>query len=138
MRQFATCAGTLVFAASVVCLANVACAAADGESGEPRHWAFEPIQSPAVPIVREEALVRNPVDAFLLARLEEKGLTFASPAGKRELVRRVTYDLTGLPPTPEEITAFLNEDAADAYERLVDRLLESPHYGEHWGRYWLD
>src|SRR5262249_43244190 len=80
----------------------------------------------------------TPIDAFLLADLEAKGLTPAPPADRRELARRVYYDLTGLPPTPEEIDAFVNDNAPDAYERLVDRLLASPHYGEKWARHWLD
>lgn len=102
------------------------------------HWAFQPVRRPAVPAVERDNLVRNPVDGFLLARLEAKGLSFSPPAEKRELLRRVKFDLVGLPPSPEEIAAFLADEAADAYERLVDRLLGSPHYGEHWGRYWLD
>lgn len=102
------------------------------------HWAFQPVKRPAVPQVRQPELVRNPVDAFLLAKLEESGLSFSSPATKRDLLRRVKFDLVGLPPTPEEIVNFLADDAPLAYERLVDRLLDTPHYGEHWGRYWLD
>jgi hypothetical protein len=105
---------------------------------EALHWAFQPIRRPDVPQVRHAELVRTPVDAFLLARLEEKGLSFSPPAAKRDLIRRVTFDLIGLPPAPHEIDAFLADEAPDAYERLVERLLESPHYGERWGRYWLD
>jgi len=88
--------------------------------------------------VKGTARVRNPIDAFLLGKLEEKGLTFAPEADKTTLLRRVTYDLAGLPPTPAEIGAFLKDDSPDAYEKVVDRLLASPHYGEQWGRHWLD
>lgn len=102
------------------------------------HWAYQPVRRPDVPQVRQAELVRNPIDAFLLARLEAEGLSFSRPATRGELIRRVTFDLTGLPPTPEEITTFLADTADDAYERLIDRLLSSPHYGEQWGRYWLD
>ncbi len=80
----------------------------------------------------------NPVDRFVYQKLVEKGLTPSPRADKRALIRRVTYDLTGLPPTPEEVEAFLADSSPDAYEKLVDRLLASPHYGEQWGRHWLD
>jgi hypothetical protein len=105
---------------------------------EREYWAFQPIQRSPVPEVKDKARVRTPIDAFLLAKLEAKGLDFNPDADKATLLRRVTLDLTGLPPTPEEIVLFLADDAPDAYERLVDRLLASPHYGEHWGRHWLD
>jgi mono/diheme cytochrome c family protein len=105
---------------------------------EQSFWCFQPVRRPAVPAVRHADRVRTPVDAFLLARLEEKGLSFAPDADRRTLIRRLTFDLTGLPPTPEEVDAFLADPAPDAYERLVDRLLASPHYGERWGRHWLD
>ncbi len=83
-------------------------------------------------------LVPNPIDAFILARLESEKLTPAPPADRVTLIRRLQYDLTGLPPTPEEVDAFVADRAVDAYERLVDRLLASPQYGEKWGRHWLD
>jgi len=102
------------------------------------HWAFLPIESPAVPQVKNRAWADNPIDAFILAKLEEKGLAPNPPATKRELIRRVYYDLTGLPPTPEEVHAFENDQAPDAYTRLIDTLLDSPRYGERWGRHWLD
>jgi hypothetical protein len=102
------------------------------------HWAFKPVQRPALPAVKDRAWLANPVDAFILARLEAKGLRPNPPASRQELIRRVTYDLTGLPPTPAEVEAFLKDAARDAYERLVDRLLASPHYGEKWARHWLD
>jgi len=105
---------------------------------EPTHWAFRPVARPLVPAVRQTRQVRTPVDAFLLARLEEQELQFAPEATRREQIRRLKFDLTGLPPTPAEITEYLQDPAPDAYERLVERLLASPQYGEHWGRFWLD
>lgn len=105
---------------------------------ERNHWSFQPVRRAAIPSVEHQGSVGNPIDAFLLARLEKAGLGFSRPAGKRELIRRLTFDLTGLPPTPDEVDAFVADDGADAYARLVDRLLSSPHYGEHWGRLWLD
>ena len=102
------------------------------------HWAFQPVKRPDVPAVKNQAWVANPIDAFILAKLEAKRLQPDPPASKRELIRRVTYDVTGLPPTPEEVEAFANDPAPDAYEELVDRLLASPRYGEQWGRHWLD
>ena len=101
-------------------------------------WSFRPVARPPVPEVKDKSWVRNPIDAFVLAKLEAKGLAPAPPADKVALIRRATYDLTGLPPTPEEVDAFVNDASPDAYEKLVDRLLESPHYGEKWGRHWLD
>ena len=82
--------------------------------------------------------MKNPIDAFILAKLEEKGLAPSKPADRRTLIRRVSFDLIGLPPTPEEVEAFVADPSPDAYEKLVDRLLASPHYGERWGRHWLD
>ena len=105
---------------------------------ERNHWSFQPVRRGTVPAVAHQESVSNPIDAFLLARLEQAGLEFSKPASRRELIRRLTFDLTGLPPTPEEVDDFVIDDGADAYERLVDRLLASPHYGEHWGRMWLD
>jgi hypothetical protein len=103
-----------------------------------RYWAFQQVRRPAPPRVEDRGWVRNPVDAFILAKLEARGLRPAPPADRTALARRPYYDLTGLPPTPEQVDAFVNDPAADAYERLVDRLLASPHYGEKWGRHWLD
>jgi hypothetical protein len=102
------------------------------------YWAYRPVQSPDVPAVKNQAWVTNSIDAFILAGLESKGLTPAAPADRRSLARRVYYDLLGLPPSPEEIDAFALDKAPDAYERLVDKLLDSPHYGEKWARHWLD
>jgi hypothetical protein len=103
-----------------------------------KHWAFRPAQRPLMPPVRNLAKARNPIDRFLLAALEAKGLSYATEAERATLVRRLSLDLTGLPPTPVEIDAFVNDPRPDAYEHLVERLLASPHYGERWGRHWLD
>ncbi len=101
-------------------------------------WAFQPVKDPAVPGVKNKAWVKSPIDAFILSRLEAKGLKPAAPADKRTLLRRVTFDLTGLPPTPAEVEAFLADNSPDAFARVVDRLLATPAYGERWGRHWLD
>src|SRR5581483_5894549 len=90
------------------------------------------------PAVKEPAWPRNAIDAFILAGIEEMGFAHAPEASRVELIRRVTFDLTGLPPTPEEVERFLNDPNPDAYERLVDRLLASPRYGERWAQHWLD
>jgi hypothetical protein len=101
-------------------------------------WAFQPPVRPAIPAVKRREWVKDPVDAFVLARLEEKGLSLAPPASKAALVRRAYYDLTGLPPSPAELDAFVSDTSPNAYASLIDRLLASPQYGEKWGRHWLD
>jgi uncharacterized protein DUF1553/uncharacterized protein DUF1549 len=101
-------------------------------------WSFRKPVRPPVPAVKNAAGVRNPIDAFILARLAERGLRPAPPAGRRTLVRRAYFDLHGLPPSPEQVEQFVNDPSADAYEKLIDQLLASPRYGERWGRYWLD
>lgn len=101
-------------------------------------WAFQPVGHPEPPQVRSPKTARTPIDAFLLARLKKEGLGLAKPARPEQLIRRVTFDLTGLPPTPEEVDTFLKDASDTGYERLVDRLLDSPAYGERWGRHWLD
>ncbi|WP_169975791.1 PSD1 and planctomycete cytochrome C domain-containing protein [Tautonia rosea] len=102
-------------------------------------WSFQPIQRPDVPVVEADAsLVRTPLDAFLLDRLHDKGLSFGPEADRTTFIRRASMDLLGLPPTPEEVADFLADDAPDAVDRLIDRLLESPHYGERWARHWMD
>ena len=105
---------------------------------ERQFWSFKPIARPTVPKLENEARVRTPIDSFVLAKLREQKLDFAPDADPRTLIRRVTLDLTGLPPTPEEVTAFLADPDPDAYEKVVDRLLASPAYGERWARHWLD
>lgn len=101
-------------------------------------WALQPILTRAVPTVSNANWPRDELDAFILARLEESGLSPANDADRYTLLRRVTFDLTGLPPTPEEIEAFVNDPSDRAYERVVDRLLESPGFGDHWARHWFD
>lgn len=101
-------------------------------------WSFKPIGNPTVPKVKNSKWARNAIDSFVLARLEEKNLGPVSPADKRTLLRRATFDLTGLPPTPEEVENFVKDRSPQAFEKVVDRLLASPHYGEQWGRHWLD
>ena len=103
-----------------------------------RHWAFQPVTKPAPPAVRNSRWVKTPVDNFILAKLEAKNIKPATPADRRTLIRRVTYDLLGLPPTPEEVENFISDKRPDAYAQLVERLLASPRYGERWGRHWLD
>ncbi|MCE9596274.1 MAG: DUF1549 domain-containing protein [Planctomycetes bacterium] len=118
----------------------------DGEAHETKrstvraedHWAFRAVADVTPPRVANEAWVANDVDRFVLARLESEGLAPAAPATKRELLERVSFDLIGLPPTSTELTDFEGDASKDAYERVVDRLLASPHYGERWGRHWLD
>ncbi len=110
----------------------------DVTEAKARHWAFQPVTQPKLPRVKRSTWVQTPVDDFVLAKLEQKNLPPAPAADRRTLIRRVTYDLTGLPPTPEEVEAFVNDKSPAAYAMLVDRLLASPHYGERWGRYWLD
>ncbi|HTM50743.1 MAG TPA: PSD1 and planctomycete cytochrome C domain-containing protein [Bryobacteraceae bacterium] len=105
---------------------------------ERRFWSFQPVARRDPPAVKDSAWVRNPVDAFLLAALEAKGLKPSPPSDKRALIRRAYLDVTGLPPDPAEVTAFLADRSPDAFERVVDRLLASPHYGERWARHWLD
>ncbi len=102
------------------------------------HWSFLPIKRPPLPAVKNAQWSANPIDAFVLAGLEAKGLQPNPPATRGELVRRVYYDLIGLPPTPAEVQAFLADKSPRAYEDLLDRLLASPHYGEKWARHWLD
>src|SRR6267142_5988852 len=103
-----------------------------------RHWAFQPVKKPPAPAVKNSRWVQTPVDNFVLATLEKRNLSPAPMADRRTLIRRVSYDLTGLPPTYEEVEAFMCDQRPDSYARVVDRLLASPHYGERWARYWLD
>ena len=115
---------------------------ADVELKEPRvsdfgWWSYQPIQRPTVPM-NDTLWARTPIDQFIQHRLQQKGLTPSPPADRRTLIRRVTFDLTGLPPTPDEVADFVNDQSPDAWEELVDGLLNSPHYGERWARHWLD
>lgn len=111
----------------------------DGEPGEPvSFWAFQPPERPPLPVVRDSRRVRNGIDSWIVASLEENGLGLSEEASREVLIRRAYYDLIGLPPPPEEVLAFVSERDEFAYERLIDRLLASPQYGERWGRHWLD
>lgn len=104
-----------------------------------KHWAFQPVTEPAPPkIHRHKSWMQSPIDAFVLENLNAKGLKPSPPADRRTLIRRATFDLIGLPPTPQEVDAFLADKSKNAFAKVVDRLLASPHYGERWGRYWLD
>src|SRR5262249_42936709 len=123
--RFATC--------SVLALPALLLAAGPGRSGAGERpaadwWSLRPLVRPPVPAVKDQGWVRMPVDAFVLAALEARGLRPSPPADRATLIRRVTFDLHGLPPTPEEVDAFVHDPAADAYEKLIDRLLASPHY----------
>ncbi|MFM8816316.1 MAG: DUF1549 domain-containing protein, partial [Phycisphaerales bacterium] len=101
-------------------------------------WSWRPLSDAALPEVADASWVRTPVDRFILAKLEAAGIRPAPEASRAALIRRATLDLTGLPPTPEDVAAFEADTRPDAYERLIDRLLESPEHGVHWARHWLD
>jgi hypothetical protein len=103
-----------------------------------QHWAFQPLRPTQLPAVKDATWAHNDVDRFILAALEGKGLRPSPEASRQTLIRRVTFDLTGLPPSPEEVESFVRDTSPQAWERVVDRLLASPHYGERWGRHWLD
>jgi hypothetical protein len=102
------------------------------------YWAFQPVRRSPPPRVRHRDWIANPIDAFILARLEESGLEPSAPADRRELIRRACFDLTGLPPTPQQVDDFVHDPSPHAYAKLIDRLLDSPQYGERWGKFWLD
>ena len=101
-------------------------------------WSFQPVRRPDAPAVKQQDWIRNPIDRFILSKLEQHGLTPARPAGRAALLRRAYYDLIGLPPSPKEVDLFLADDSPKAFQRVIDRLLKSPNYGEKWGRHWLD
>jgi cytochrome c553 len=103
-----------------------------------KHWAFQPVKDSTPPDVKNGKWVKSPIDRFILAKLEEKGISPAAPAAKLTLLRRATYDLTGLPPSPKDIDEFLADNSKEAFAKVVDQLLASPQYGERWGRHWLD
>ena len=130
---------------AVLLFAFVTCAAADDAPHEPpvtpddrEHWAYMPVENPKIPGVANESWCRTPVDRFILAELENRHLMPLPDADRRTLLRRLTFDLTGLPPSVDEIEAFLSDKQPGAYLRLVDRLLASPAYGQRWGQHWLD
>ena len=125
------------FSLAILLLALTLAPAPSADS--PETWAYRKPQRPAVPEARNPKVeVRNPIDAFLLAKLGEKKLTYAAEADRRTLIRRVYFDLVGLPPKPEEVEAFVADQSPDAYEKLVDRLLASPQFGERMALWWLD
>jgi hypothetical protein len=130
-------AGSIAFGLAVI--VGLRSVAGAGDSGEKeKHWAFQPIQRPAVPGVLDPEWSRNPIDRFIMARMEAEGIKPAAAADRRTLIRRLSLDLIGLPPEPLEVRDFLDDASPDAVARVVDRLLASPHYGERWGRHWLD
>jgi hypothetical protein len=121
--------------------------AADGKYGEVsakyeqvrrQHWAFQPVRDASAPQAGDAKWAKSEIDRFILAKLDEKELKPSQPADRRTLLRRATFDLTGLPPTPEEVEAFVADNSPKAFEKVVDRLLASPAFGERWGRHWLD
>ncbi|MFP6657617.1 MAG: DUF1549 and DUF1553 domain-containing protein, partial [Pirellulales bacterium] len=147
------CVTTICLAS--ICLASIYCGLPGGLRGEQPgdgqridetaitesdrdHWSFRPLLRPDVPTVRSLAGARSPIDCFIAARLEDKGLAFMPEADRRTLLRRVAFDITGLPPLAAEVEAFVADDAPAAFERMVDRMLASPAYGERWSQHWLD
>ena len=136
-EQIANLAEWVKMGAPVPHLAAATKAAAVAEEAS-HHWSYRPVGRPTAPAVKDAGWPLTTVDNFILAKLEAQGMTPAPPADKETLLRRATFDLTGLPPTPEEIAAFLADERPDAFATVVDRLLASPHYGERWGRHWLD
>ncbi|MCA9427466.1 MAG: DUF1549 domain-containing protein, partial [Candidatus Omnitrophica bacterium] len=110
----------------------------EGEALAEEWWAIQPLERPEIPTVQNDRWSRNPIDRFVFRRLADKGLTPAPEADRVQLVRRLFFDLVGMPPTPREIDDFLNDSSPEAWEHLVDRLLDDPRYGEHWARFWLD
>ncbi len=125
-------------AALCLCVAAAATAADPFTAQQRRYWAFQKVARPKPPDVKNRAWIRNPVDAFVLARLEAKGIAPSTEAGRAGLIRRASLDLTGLPPSPVQVRAFVADPSPRAFEKVVDDLLASPHYGERWGRHWLD
>ncbi len=117
---------------------RVAAVAQRSDSNSISHWAFQPVKDAPPPAVKNQGRATNPVDQFILAKMETQKVMPGPPADKLTLIRRATFDLIGLPPTPEEIDSFISDKSARAFEKVVDRLLASPHYGERWGRHWLD
>ncbi len=123
---------------AIMLASQVAATRATFTPEETNFWAYLPVKDTAPPGVKNEAWIKSPLDRYILAKQEANGLTPAPPDDKRTLIRRVTFDLTGLPPSPEEIAAFVKDDSPQAFENVVNRLLDSSHYGERWGRHWLD
>ncbi len=130
--------GAMKFPVSTMSVAVLAAVASGSMAWASDHWSFQPVERPAVPGVRTEGWVRNPVDRFILARLEGEGLRPSGEADRGAWLRRVSLDLVGLTPSPEEVDRFVRDPAGDAFERVVDGLLGSPRYGERWAQHWLD
>lgn len=135
--------GVFAGALCVICPWSVVLGASHAETKDnaqrtTNHWAFQPIQRCEPPEVKNHAWVRNPIDNFILAQLEAAGISPSPQADRYTLIKRLSYDLVGLPPTLQQVDAFVKDDSPRAYETLVDRLLDSPHFGERWGRHWLD
>jgi len=133
----------LLLSLGAVLLTGIAQAASESREGQftaaaRAHWAFQKVTRPPPPVVRNSSWVRNSIDTFILAKLESKKLEPNEPADKVTLLRRASLDLIGLPPTPEEVAAFLADESTKAFEKAVDGLLSSPRYGERWARHWLD
>ena len=127
------------YAALVVTFLILHCATGSADESESHQWwSYRPVQKPQVPDVEKASWAGHPVDRFILAKLEGSGLAPSPPADRRTLIRRLSFILTGLPPGPKDTKGLLSDDSPDAYERLVDRLLASPHFGEHWARHWMD
>ena len=148
-RRERTCANARAWSLSLFASAFLATSAAlfadtPGDSPLPftsddrNYWVLQPVVRPEVPEVQDAEWVRNPIDAFILARLEEKGLSPAPKADRNTLLRRASFDLLGLPPTSGQSDAFLADASAESYEQRIDSFLASPHYGEAWARHWLD
>ncbi len=134
----ATTPVTTAGAAPTVSTGNVSAPAADAQSGKSKLWSYQPVKAPTIPTVNNKSWVRNPIDAFVLAQIEAKNLIPSSDADRAAFIRRAALDVWGVIPTPEEVAAFVNDNAPDAYEKLADRLLASPKYGERQARRWLD
>ena len=135
LRMRVLCVFLLVCSWSVDSVQSLESSAAEDDG---RFWSFRAVRAVNPPVTRQKNWGQSPIDPFILARLEERGLNPAASADQRTLLRRATFDLTGLPPTPSEIDAFLADDSPTAFADVVDRLLESPRYGERWGRHWLE
>src|SRR5437870_5016422 len=132
------CLGLILF--PLLCAAEEFASLPAYKPAERRHWAFQPrqdIKPPTFTTAADTAWIRTPIDAFVLDRLKKAGLRPAPAADRATLIRRATFDLHGLPPTVEEVDAFVNDRSPDAWEKVVDRLLASPRYGEQWARHWL-
>src|SRR5437588_8526001 len=128
----------VMIAVSAPALRGGAAPGSEFERRRATHWAWQPVRPQTPPQVSHVEWAKEPIDRFIVAKLEEKGLEPAPPADRRALIRRVSFALIGLPPKPEEVEAFVGDTSLDAYEKVVDRLLASPRFGERWARHWMD